>query len=477
VVRHRELLGTLSGGFLALGLAALDQAIVTPALPAIAHDLHGLGILSWVVTAYLLTSTTLTLAYGKLSDIHGRATMIRFAIVIFVAASVLCALAQNMAELVAARALQGVGAGGIPVMAQAMVGDVVPPRERGRYQSFVSVVFAVALVGGPPLGGALVGIDWRWIFWINLPLGALAFALVTRSAARIPRGHGVHRIDLAGLTLLGGAVTAFLLLCSWGGTIYPWASAPVAAAAAAALALGAAFRWRERRSAEPIFPARVFAQRAIRTVDATNAVMALLQFGGVVLAPVFLQLVLRLTPAVSGVLLIPMLAGTTIGSVAVGQILHRTGRYAYLMPVGLATAALGYFLLATFGASSALPVTALYLALIGGGIGTVYPISNTIATGTVARTDIGVAMSSITFSRALGGACGAAVFWSLLLAFVAGDVAAAPPAVLAAAFRNVFLVAAGVSVVAAAISARVPNEALGMREREVGAEPCAPATP
>ncbi len=475
MVRHRELLGTLSGGFLALGLAALDQAIVTPALPAIARDLHGLSILSWVVAAYLLTSTTLTLVYGKLSDIYGRATMIRYAIVIFIGASLLCALAQNMVELVAARALQGIGAGGIPVMAQAMVGDIVPPRERARYQSFVSIVFAVALVGGPPLGGLLVGIDWRWCFWINLPLGALAFALVTRAAPRIPRGHGAQRIDVAGQLLLAGAVTAFLLLCSWGGTVYPWTSAPIAATAAIGAAFLAGLVLQERRSAEPIFPARIFGRHALFTTDLVNALMAVLQFGGVVLMPVFLQLVMRLQPAVSGVLLIPMLAGTTIGSVTAGQVLHRTGRLGYLMPIGLGLTAAGYVLMAILGASSPLPLVALFLAAIGTGIGTVYPISNTLATTTVARADIGVAMSSITFARALGGASGSAAFWSLLLAFVGRDVATAPAAVLERGFHDVFLVAAAVAVAAAALSARISDQAFGMRQREAGGDPCVPA--
>jgi len=464
MVDHRALLATLSGAFLALALSALDQAIVTPALPAIARDLHGLGVLSWVVTAYLLTSTTMTLVYGKLSDAHGRATMILVAIATFVGASLLCAFAQNMAELVAARALQGIGAGGLSVMAQSMVGDVVPLRERGRYQSYVSVVFAVALVAGPPLGGFLVGFDWRWCFWINLPLGALAFALVRRVAARIPRGHGVKRLDLLGLVLLTGAVAAFLVICSSGGSSYPWFSPPIVLAFAAGAAFVAALVWQERRSVEPIFPARIFAQRIIRLCDATSFLMAVLQFAGVVLAPVFLQLVMHLQPAQSGLLLVPMLAGTTIGSITSGQVMHGTGRHAHLMPMGLALAGAGYLLLSTMGAATPPLVAALYLAAVGIGIGTVYPIVNTVVTSTAGRADIGVAMSSVMFSRALGGAFGAAAFWSLLLGFVAHDIATADVALLERGFHDVFLIAAAVALVSVVVSARVPDEPLVPRE-------------
>ena len=465
VTNHRVLLGTLSGGFLALLLAALDQSIVTPALPAIARDLHGLSELSWVVTAYLLASTTMTLVYGKLSDIHGRATMISFAIVIFVVASLFCALAQNMIELVAARALQGIGAGGLPVMAQAMVGDLVPPRERGRYQSIVSLVFAVATTSGPPLGGFLVGFDWRWCFWINLPLGILAFVLVRRVAARIPSGHGVHRIDVPGLALLTGAVAAFLLVCSWGGTAYPWLSTPIALAAGTGAALLAALAWQQRRSIEPIFPARIFAKSAIRLCDATSLLMAVLQFAGIVLVPVFLQLVMHRSPVESGLLIIPLLAGTTIGSIVAGQVMHATGRHAHLMPIGLTLAGTGYGLLATVSATTAPGIVALYLGAVGTGIGTCYPIMNTVVTSVVERTDIGVAMSSVMFSRSVGGALGAAIFWSLLLGFVAQDLATAAIATLEHGFRDVFLIAAGVAVVGVAVSARLPNGpiALGLR--------------
>jgi EmrB/QacA subfamily drug resistance transporter len=465
VTNHRALLATLSGGFLALLLAALDQAIVTPALPAIARDLHGLDALSWVVTAYLLTSTTMTLVYGKLSDIHGRAAMISFAIVIFVVASLFCALAQNMFELIGARALQGIGAGGLAVMAQAMVGDVVPPHERGRYQSIVSLVFAVATTSGPPLGGFLVGFDWRWCFWINLPLGTLAFVLVRRVARRIPGGHGVHRIDVMGLSLLTGAVAALLLVCSSGGTAYPWLSAPIVLAAGMGIVLLAALAWQQRRSIEPIFPARIFAQHAIRLCDATSLLMAVLQFAGIVLVPVFLQLVMHQSPAQSGLMIIPLLAGTTVGSIASGQVMHATGRHAHLMPIGLTLAGVGYYVLSTVSATTAPGLVALYLGAVGTGIGTCYPIMNTVVTSVVERTDIGVAMSSVMFSRAVGGALGAAVFWSLLLGFVAQDLATASTITLEHAFHAVFLIAAAVAVVAVVVSARLPNGpiALGLQ--------------
>jgi EmrB/QacA subfamily drug resistance transporter len=457
---QRETLGLLSGAFLAMTLAALDQAIVTPALPAIARDLHGLGQLSWVVVAYLITSTTMTLVYGKLSDAHGRGMVVLVAIAIFTAASLLCAFAHDMLQLILARALQGVGAGGLLVMAQAMIGDIVPMRERGRYQSYVSIVFAVSTISGPPLGGLLVEIDWRWCFWINLPLGALAFALCRHIAPLLPAGHGARPIDYAGLSLLTATATCFLLVCTWGGTTYAWSSPQIALAFAAAVLLLVLFVWQQRTTSEPIFPARLFAKNVVRLADATSFVMAVLQFAGIILAPVFLQLVLHVEPAQSGLLLVPLMAGTTVGSLASGQIMHRTGRYANVMPIGMTATALGFFLMATMNAGTPAVVAGIYLAAVGIGIGTCYPILNTAVQNAAGPRDIGLATSSVMFSRSLGGAFGAAVFWSLLLGFVASDLSRAAAGDLERGFHDVFLIAGAVGLFGVLVTTQVRDEPL-----------------
>lgn len=483
---YRETLGMLSGAFLAMTLAALDQAIVMPALPAIAHDLRGLDRLSWVVVAYLITSTTMTLVYGKISDMYGRGKVLLIAITLFVGASALCALAQDMTQLVVARGLQGMGAGGLLVMAQAMIGDLVAPRERGRYQAVVSAVFAVSSIAGPPLGGFLVEFDWRWCFWINLPLGAIAFVLCSRVASRLPQGHQRRNIDYLGLALLTGSVTGFLLACSWGGTTYPWLSAPVATAVAIGAVLLGAFVWREQRTVEPIFPPRLFAKNAVRLADAIGFFMSMLVFASLVLLPSFLQLVMHIDPARSGVLLVSLLAGTTIGSLVAGQIMHATGRCAQILPFSLGLTTVGFLLLSTMHAATSPTLTVAYMFAVGTGLGACYPVLNATVQNAAGPGDIGVATSSIMFARSLGGAFGAAVFWSLLLGFLSvsdgtgkeqllslpfigahatlGTLPAAGVAALVSgleqAFHAVFLIGAGVALIAVVLSAQIRGEPL-----------------
>lgn len=470
-------------------LAALDQAIVTPALPAIARDLHSLDRLSWVVVAYLLTSTIMTLVYGKVSDRHGRGRVLLIAIAIFVVASVLCALAQNMLQLVIARGLQGVGAGGLLVMAQAMIGDLVAPRERGRYQAYVSAVFAISSISGPPLGGFLVELDWRWCFWINLPLGAIAFVLCSRVASRLPPGHRRPNLDYPGLTLLSGAVAGFVLACSWGGTTYPWLSIPVETALVAAILLLGAFAWREQRAPEPIFPPRLFAKSAVRLADAIGFFLSMLVFASLVLLPTFLQFVMHLEPVQSGILLVALLAGTTVGSLAAGQIMHTTGQSERLLLFSLSLTAVGFLFLSTMHATTLPLFTAVYMLAVGTGLGACYPVLNATVQNAAAPGDIGLATSSIMFARSLGGAFGAAIFWSLLLAFLSGSrgagkeqflsmpffgahasMAALPLAEATAllselegAYHAVFLIAAAMALFAALVSTQIRGEPLKAR--------------
>ena len=455
---HQETLGLLSGAFLAIVLGAADQAIVTPALPAIARDLHGLQGLSWVVIAYLLTSTTTSLVYGKLSDAHGRGRFVIIALLIFIAGSVLCTFAHNMTQLIIARAIQGVGAGGVFVLPQAMIGDIVGPRERTQYMAYISAAFAIATISGPPLGGFLVEFDWRWCFWINLPLGALALVLIRRAMPYLPSGHGRPEIDVLGLSLLTGSVTAFLLVCSWVGRTFAWDAPPVTIAFAVAVVLLAAFLAQERRTATPVFPARIFAKTIVKVADVSAFMTQLLQLGAVVLVPVFLQLVLRIDPGGSGVLLVPLMVGTTLGSLLAGRITRQTGRFGGIMPVGLMLGAAGFALLATVGPGSALIATVAYLLLVGTGLGVNYPILGTLVQNTAGSRDLGVATSALQFCRSLGGAFGAAAFWSLLLAFVPHQLGRATPDELAAGFHGVFLVAAALSVVGAIISLGIRGE-------------------
>lgn len=455
---ERETLGLLSGGFLVIMLGALDQAVVTPALPTIARDLHGLTDLSWVVAAYLLTATTLTLVFGKLSDARGRSSSITFALCVFIVASLLCALARDLPQLIAARALQGVGAGGLIVLGQAMVGDVVGPRERAHYMSYITATFAIATIGGPPLGGFLVEFDWRWCFWINLPLGVLALLLCRRAAPHLPRGHGSIEIDYAGLSLLIGSVVAFLLVCSWIGRTYAWNAPPVVVTAALAIALLVAFIVQERRAATPVFPPRIFAKTIVWLADVSGFMNSVLMLGTVVLIPVFLQLVLGVSPALSGALLAPLMAGTTLGSLTAGQILRRTGRSAGVMPVGLSIGSAGFALLAVVGARS--PMTALICCLlaIGVGLGVNFPILGTSVQNAAGPRDLGLATSALQFCRSLGGAFGAAAFWSLLSAFVPHGLSGASIGELAQGFYAVFLIAAGVALAAAFISLGIRSE-------------------
>src|SRR6185312_1018117 len=255
---HREILVILSGVLLGMSLAALDQSIVATALPAIAGELHGLERLSWIVSAYLLTSTASTPIYGKLSDLYGRRVLLQIAIAIFVVASVLCAAAQDMPQLIAARALQGLG-GGLISMAQAVIADVISPRERGRYQGYLSGMWATASVGGPVLGGFFVDyLSWRWVFWINLPVGIAAFILCRRALARLASPRQRRRIDYLGATLLTAGVADLLLVASWGGTTFAWTSATLIGLMAAALPLVGGFMLQELRAAEPIMPPRLF---------------------------------------------------------------------------------------------------------------------------------------------------------------------------------------------------------------------------
>ncbi len=405
----------LVGMLLAMTLAALDQMIVSTALPSIASDLGSLNHLSWVVTSYLVTSTATAPLYGKLSDVHGRKPAFVVSITLFLAGSMACGLAPTMNALIAFRALQGVGAGGLMTLAQTTIGDLVSPRERGRYQGLFAAVFTGCSVVGPLLGGVLTDVlSWRWIFYVNLPVGVVGLALLVFGLpARTSRVQ--HRIDYAGAMLLTAATTAAVLVLSWGGDAYPWFSTEIVGLAALAGALFGLLMIVEKRAAEPILPPRLFANRIflISVTCITLSTTAL--FGMVTFMPLLFQLLHHVTPTVAGLLVAPLTGGIIIASTAGGRLITRTGRYKILPVAGLAAASIGYLGIAQ-ATTAVLPlaVTEVLLVAVGLGTGMVMPTLTTVIQNAVQRGDLGVATAAATYFRSLGGALGTALTGAIL---------------------------------------------------------------
>jgi len=413
---YREVLRILSGVLLGMFLGALDQTIVTTALPTIAADLSGVEHLSWVVSVYLLTSTASTPIYGKLSDLYGRRNLLQGAIAIFVGGSVLCAIAQSMPQLILARAFQGLGGGGLITLAHAVIADHVSPRERGRYQGYLSGMWATASISGPMLGGFFVDhLSWRWVFWINLPIGALAYLLCWRALRHLTRRTERRSIDYFGATLLTGAVASLLLVATWGGSQFAWLSPPIVALSFGGVALLALFLIQELRAVEPILPPRLFANSVFSTANAISFLVAMTLFGTTMLLPIFLQIVTGMSPGRSGILMAPFMGATVISSFITGRIMQATGRYKRLPIFGLSLAVLGLGLLATMTVATPPGAIAGYLSLIGMGFGFTFPVMLVSVQNAADPRDIGVASSAINFFRSMGGSFGAAILWSVLI--------------------------------------------------------------
>ena len=345
----REVLIVLPGLLMAILLAMLDNLIVSTALPRIVGDLGGVAHLSWVVTAYILASTITTPFYGKLGDMYGRKKFFIAAIIIFLAGSALSGLSQSMAELIAFRAIQGLGAGGLMVGAMATLGDIVAPRERGRYMSYMMVVMMLATIGGPLLGGFITtSFSWRWIFYINIPLGgaALVYLLAT---LHVPAKKVSHKVDYLGGSLLAVAATALILLATWGGTQYAWGSPQIIGLALLTVAAGVAFYVTEMRAAEPMMPLHVYRNRNFSLSMAMTFLTGLAMFGAMTFLPLFQQTVQGESPTVSGLALTPMMLGVTVTSIVAGQVTTKTGRYKVFPILGGAIMAVGMFLLAGLG--------------------------------------------------------------------------------------------------------------------------------
>lgn len=411
---HRQILVVFSGLMLGMFLASLDQTIVATALPTMVGELGGLEHLSWVVTAYLVTSTVAAPLYGKVSDLYGRKIVFQAAIAIFLVGSVLSGLSQSMGQLIGARAVQGLGAGGLMVMAMTIVGDILSPRERGRYQGYIGSVFAVSSIAGPLLGGFLVdNLSWRWVFYINLPIG-LAALVVTSAVLNLPFRRVEHPVDYVGAGLLVGGVSTLLLVTVWGGSEYPWASPVILGLAVTAVALLAAFLWWERRVPEPILPLRLFRNRTFTITSGAGFIVGLGMFGGIIFLPLFLQVVTGASATNSGLLLLPLMVGVLTSSITSGRLITRTGRYKAFPVVGTAVMTLAMFLLSTMGPSTSYLLASVYMLALGVGMGLVMQVLVVAVQNAVNAEDLGVATSSASFFRSLGGSFGTALFGSIL---------------------------------------------------------------
>lgn len=418
---------SLAGLLTTMALASLDQNIVATALPRIVAEFGGLSHLSWVITAFMLTSTATAPLYGRLSDMHGRRPLFVVAIVIFLAGSALCGLARSMTGLILFRGLQGIGAGGLMVLAQTAIADLVSPRQRGRYQGLITGVFALCSVTGPVLGGVITdALSWRWIFYVNLPVGAAALALILAALPRSRRPPVAHRIDYTGAGLLTAATAALLLLLSWGGTTAPWLSPTIIGLALGAAALAALLVARERVAPEPVLPLLLFANRVFAVAVAVVAVTATALFGAFVYLPTFFQLVQGKSPSSAGLLTAPLMAGLIVASVVGGRLVSRLGRYKGLSLLGLGLSVAGLVAIAA-AAWEAGPLIVIEAALVvtGAGLGLVMPNLTVAIQNAVPTETLGVATSAVSFFRSLGGAFGVALSGSLLTNRIDASLAAA----------------------------------------------------
>jgi EmrB/QacA subfamily drug resistance transporter len=454
---------------LAMLPAVLDQTILATALPTVAADLGRLGDVSWVVAAYVVASTAATPLWGKLGDRHSRKRLLELQLVLFVAASALCGVAQDITQLVVARIVQGVAAGGLMTLAMAAVGDLVPPRERGRYQGYIAATFAGAAALGPLAGGLLVDhASWRWIFYVNVPVGAAALVALRAKLPAASVERPATRLDSLGGALLAGATAAFMLVCIWGGDRYAWGSPQIAVLIVATVVLAGLLVLRERRAADPIVPIRMLATPAVSVASAGLFFGTAALFAVTVFVPLFLQAAAGLSPTEAGLLLVPMMVGTTISTTLSGRSIAKTGRYKRFPIAGLGVMTAALALLAALASRRSAADTAAALLLFGLGFGMVSQVLVVAVQNSVGRTRLGIATATTTFFRALGGAVGAAGLGAVFTARAgagasSSTVHALAPAVrmhIADAVQTVFLVAAPLAALALIVLLWLPEAEL-----------------
>ena len=413
---HRQILVVMTGLMAGMFLAALDQSIVGTALPRITSELGGLDKLSWVVTAYLLTQTASTPLWGKISDLYGRKLIFQAAIITFLAGSLLAGLSQSIGELIAFRAVQGLGGGGLFALALATMGDIVPPRERGRYGGYFGAVFGTSSVLGPVLGGFFTdGPGWRWIFYINIPIG-IAALVITSAALKIEHVRRDHAIDYLGATTIVAGVSSFLLYATWAGPDHGWGSALGLGLLAAGVILTGLFVLVESKAAEPIIPLELFKIPVFRTSNLYSFIIGFAMFGAIIFLPVYLQVVKGMSPTQSGLALLPMVVGIFSTSISSGVMMSRTGRYKIFPIIGAATVIVALWMLSSLSESSPFWLAALSFYIFGAGLGFSMQIIVTIVQNAVDKRHMGTATSAVAFFRSMGGTFGAAVFGAILSA-------------------------------------------------------------
>ncbi|GII85717.1 hypothetical protein Ssi03_37070 [Sphaerisporangium siamense] len=412
------------GLMVALLLAALDQTIVSTALPTIVGDLNGLRHIGWIVTAYILASTIGLPIYGKLGDLFGRKIVFQAAIVIFLVASALCGLSRNMPQLIIFRALQGLGGGGLMIGVQAIVADLVPPRDRGRYMGIIGAVWGLSSVIGPLIGGFFTDhASWRWCFYVNLPVGLVALAL-TAVVLKLPKPKVRPKLDVLGTALLAGTSTCVVLVTSWGGTEYAWGSPMIIGLAVGAVALGAMFVLAERAAEEPIIPLRLFRENLFTLPAAVSVFVGIGMFAMIAYLPTFLQMVNGASATQSGLLMLPMVAGMTITSIGSGRIISSTGRYRLFPILGLALLVVGLVLLSRMTAGSSMVLNGVYMFVAGFGLGMVLQTLVLIVQNSVVHRDVGAATSAVNYFRQTGASLGTSLVGAVFINRLSDAIAA-----------------------------------------------------
>jgi EmrB/QacA subfamily drug resistance transporter len=411
---HKQILVVMSGLMVGMFLSALDQSIVGTALPRITSELGGLDKLSWVVTAYQLSATASTPLWGKISDLYGRRLLFQIAIVTFLVGSLLAGFSQNIDQLIGFRAIQGLGGGGLMALAMATIGDVIPPRERGRYQGYFAAVFGTSSVLGPVLGGWFAdGPGWQWIFFINVPLGLVAL-VITSAALKIHHVRRDHSIDYLGAATIVASVTSYLLYTAWAGPDLGWGSGTGIGLLVAGTVLAVVFVLVELRAAEPIIPMRLFRNSIFSIANLFGFLIGIAMFGALIFIPVYLQVVDGMSPTKSGLAMLPMVIGIFTTSIGAGQLMTRTGRYKHFPILGAAVTTVALFLLAGLDNQTPYWQAGLSMFVMGLGLGLTMQVLIVVVQNSVDRSDMGVATSSVAFFRQMGGAFGTALFGAIL---------------------------------------------------------------